>query len=123
MSFPAISFLIISKDNCCELVRTFNSIYMQMSCFDEILIVDSSSTSNVRNFLSTFISAKANINMHIPPNGVYDAQNHCVSNAKMIGFVLLTREISYWNLAELLFRHNGFKVDVQCLCFWSIFCF
>ena len=71
MSFPAISFLIISKDNCSELVRTFNSICMQMSCFDEILIVDSSSTSNVRNFLSTFISAKANITyMHIPPNGL-----------------------------------------------------
>ena len=83
MSFPAISFLIISKDNCSELVRTFNSICMQMSCFDEILIVDSSSTSNVRNFLSTFISAKANITyMHIPPNGVYDAQNHCVLHAK-----------------------------------------
>lgn len=83
MSFPAISFLIICKDNCTELVHTFNSIYLQMSCTDEILIVDSSSSSNIRDFLFPYISARLNVAYrHIPPNGVYDAQNYCISNAK-----------------------------------------
>ena len=83
MSFPAISFLIISKDNISEVVRTFNSIYTQMSCSDEVLIVDSSVTSDVRDFLSSFLSSAPNIAyIHIPPNGVYDAQNYCISNAK-----------------------------------------
>ena len=83
MSSLAISFLVICKDNYAELVRTFNSIFMQMTDFDEILIVDSSRTRYIRDFLSFYLSAKPDnvIYRHIPPRGVYDAQNYCIKYA------------------------------------------
>ena len=56
MSSLAISFLVICKDNYAEFVRTFNSLFMQMTDFDEILIVDSSRTSCIE--LSFFLSLR-----------------------------------------------------------------
>ena len=50
MSVPAI-FLVVCKDNYGEVVRTFNSIFTQLSDFDEILIVDSSSAVKREVFL------------------------------------------------------------------------
>ena len=83
MSVPAISFLVVCKDNYCEVVRTFNSIFTQMSDFDEILIVDSSCTTHIREFFSAYLSIKPYniVYRHIPPRGVYDAQNYCIKYA------------------------------------------
>ena len=75
----SISFLIVCKDNFDEVVSTFNSIYMQMHPFDELIVVDSSSSDNIKAFVAARSSETAGIVYEfIPPSGVYDAQNHCI---------------------------------------------
>ena len=75
MHIPSISFLVICKDNYSEFLRTFNSIYSQMYSHDEIYVVDSSITKNIRDFLSSYVTSESNIvYKQIPPKGVYDAK-------------------------------------------------
>ena len=83
MTSSSISFLMICKDNFDEVVSTFNSIIVQLKSFDEIVVVDSSRSENIKDYIIGNAAKSTSITYHYtPPNGVYDAQNYCISLAK-----------------------------------------
>ena len=74
---------MICKDNLDEVVATFNSISSQMKSFDELVIVDSSCSDQIKDFIISKSEDNAGIVYnYIPPSGVYNAQNYCISIAQ-----------------------------------------
>ena len=74
-----------------------------MYSHDEIYVVDSSITKNIRDFLSSYTS-ESNIVYAVPQKVFMMRKIIAFQMLSMNGSVLLIREISCWNLQELLFR-------------------